>query len=228
MSAEGATVLVVDDEPEILELLRDLLEIEGFRARTAAGPEEALAAIAEGPVDCLLLDVMLPGMSGFELCRRIRQRSDVPIVLLTARDGDEDKIRGLGLGADDYVVKSASTAEVVARLKAVLRRCRTGVEPGTLDFGRLVVDVRAHEARIDGQVAALTAREFAVLRLLAEHPRQVFSREQLMERLWGTYGDGHAVTVVISKLREKIETDPARPRHIVTVRGVGYRFEDGR
>jgi DNA-binding response OmpR family regulator len=229
MSPNGATVLVVDDEPEVLDLMRDFLEAEGFRARTATGAGEALAALARASVDCLLVDVMMPGMSGFELCRQVRQTSDVPIIFLTAREADEDKIRGLGLGADDYVVKSAKAGEVVARIKAVLRRTRRQAgPPALLEFGRLAIDVRAHEARVEGRVVPLTAREFAVLRLLAEHRRQVFSRTQLMERLWGTSGDGHTVTVTISKLREKIEEDPARPRHIVTVWGVGYRFEAGR
>jgi DNA-binding response OmpR family regulator len=232
MVAHGACVLVVDDEPEILDLMRDFLEADGFQVRTAANAREAVAAIAGATVDCMLVDVMMPGTSGFELCRQLRQQTDVPIIFLTARDGGEDKIRGLGLGADDYVVKSATAGEVVARIKAVLRRYRGPSErsgpPSALEFGRLVIDVRAHEARVDGQAVPLTAKEFAVLQLLAEHPRQVFTREQLMDRLWGTYGDGHTVTVTISKLREKIELDPASPRQIVTVWGVGYRFEAGR
>jgi DNA-binding response OmpR family regulator len=147
---------------------------------------------------------------------------------LSARDADSDKIRGLGLG-DDYIVKSASPGEVLARVKAVLRRARQGRAEGpreaALDFGRLVVDVRAHEARVDGKPVPMTAREFALLRLLAEHPRQVFSRDHLFERIWGDYGDQSTVWVHIRRLREKIEVDPAQPRYIVTVWGVGYRFE---
>jgi DNA-binding response OmpR family regulator len=188
-----------------------------------------VAAFDRERVDCLVLDVMMPGVSGFEVCRSVRAASDVPVLFLSARDGDTDKIRGLGLG-DDYIVKTASPGEVVARVKAVLRRARsrppghaTGEE--LIDLGRIVVDVRAHEVRVEGRPVGLTAREFALLRLLAEHPRQLFSREHLFERLWGAYGDRSTVWVHVRRLREKIEADPTRPRHIVTVRGAGYRFE---
>ncbi len=220
------TVLVVDDEPEIVEILRDYFEANGFAVLTATDGRAALARLAEEPVDCLLLDIMMPGPSGFDICRQIRASSDVPVLFLTARDGDSDKIRGLGLG-DDYIVKSASPGEVVARVKAVLRRSHGHAEPSgaLLDFGRLVLDMPAHEARVDGRAVALTAREFALLRLLAEHPRQVFSRDQLFERLWGDYGDQSTIWVHIRRLREKIEEDPTQPRLIVTVWGLGYRFE---
>ena len=232
MAAERKpTVLVVDDEPAIVELMRDFLEAEGFGVVTARDGAEALATLARTPVDCLLLDVMMPGQSGFEVCRQVREQYDLPILFLSARDGDSDKIRGLGLGGDDYVVKSATPGEVVARVKAVLRRYRRGeatVPETVLDYGRLVLDVRAHEVRVDGRVVPFTAREFALLRLLAEHPRQVFTRDQLFERFWGEYGDRHTVTVHVGRIREKIEADPARPRHIVTVWGVGYRFEGER
>jgi DNA-binding response OmpR family regulator len=174
---------------------------------------------------------MMPGASGFEVCRQIRATSDVPILFLTARDADSEKIRGLGL-ADDYIVKSASPAEVVARVKAVLRRARgdrdtTGTD-GVLDFGRLIVDMRAHEVRVHGVPVPMTAREFALLRLLVEHPRQVFSRGHLFENVWGEYGDESTVWVHIRRLREKIEEDPSHPQLIVTVWGVGYRFEGER
>ncbi len=224
-----STVLVVDDEPEIVELMRDFLEADGFAVVAARDGEEALSLLDRTPVDCLLLDVMMPGKSGFEVCRQVRERNDLPILFLSARDEDIAKIRGLGLGADDYVVKSATPAEVVARVKAVLRRyCRDDAPAPTLDFGRLVIDVRAHEVRVDGRPVPFTAREFELLRLLAEHPRQVFTRDQLFERFWGEYGDRHTVTVHIGRIREKIEVDPSRPRHVVTVWGVGYRFEGGR
>jgi DNA-binding response OmpR family regulator len=222
------TVLVVDDEPEIVELMRDFLEAEGFAVVAARDGAEALAVLDRTPVDCLLLDVMMPGKSGFEVCRQVRERRDLPILFLSARDEDVAKIRGLGLGADDYVVKSATPAEVVARVKAVLRRYRREAPPTALDFGRLVIDVRAHEVRVDGRPVPFTAREFELLRLLAEHPRQVFTRDQLFERFWGEYGDRHTVTVHIGRIREKIEADPSRPRHVVTVWGVGYRFEGER
>ena len=225
----GPTVLVIDDEAEIVDLLRDFLEADGFAVAAASDGSEALIALDRTRVDCVILDVMMPGASGFDVCRRIREASEVPILFLSARDGDSDKIRGLGLGGDDYVVKSATPAEVVARVKAVLRRSRRVEAPSAvLDYGRLVLDVRAREVRVAGKPVAFTAREFDLLRLLAEHPRQVFTREQLFERFWGEYGDRHTVTVHVGRIREKIEEDPARPRHVVTVWGVGYRFEGER
>ena len=224
------TVLVVDDEDDIVALMRDFLEAEGYAVRTAPDGPAALAVLERQPVDCVLLDVMMPGQSGFEVLRRIRDRGDVPVLFLSARQEDSDKIRGLGLGADDYIVKSASPGEVVARIKAVLRRARRGEAPpaAVLDFGRLVIDARAREVRIDRKPIPLTAREFDLLQTLAEHPRQVFTREHLFDRLWGPYGDRHTLTVHIGRLREKIEEDPAHPRYLVTVWGVGYRFEGER
>jgi DNA-binding response OmpR family regulator len=217
-------VLVVEDEPEIAALLRDFLESDGFRVRLAADAEEAAGALAMRP-DCVLVDVMLPGASGFELCRDIRAESDVPILFLSARDSDADKIRGLGLGGDDYIVKSATPAEVVARIKAVLRRSGAGGGQGRLCFGRLEVDLAAHEALVAGRPVRMTAREFDLLRVLVQHPRQVFSREHLFELVWGSYGDRSAVSVYISRLREKIEDDRSAPCYIVTVWGAGYRFD---
>lgn len=224
------TVLVVDDEPAIVELLRDFLEADGFTVRTASDGREALAALADGRVDCVLLDVMMPDLSGFDVCRRIRDESDVPILFLSARDTDMDKIRGLGIGGDDYIVKSASPAEVVARIKAVLRRAGGTIAPvrAVLDFGRLWIDARAREVRVGGAPVLFAAREFDLLLYLAEHPRQVFTREQLFQRFWGEVGDRHSVTVHIGRIREKIEPDPTEPRYIVTVWGVGYRFEGAR
>lgn len=225
------TVLVVDDEVGIIELMRDFLEVDGFAVLTAREGAEALAILAREQVDCVLLDVMMPDVSGFEVLRRIREVTDVPVLFLSARDGDSDKIRGLRLGGDDYVVKSATPDEVVARVRAVLRRYQSGNQPqsshddGVLNFGRLVIDTRAHEVRLDGQPLVMPAREFALLRLFAEHPRQVFSRDQLFDRIWESFGDRSTVTTHIRRIREKIEDDPANPRYIVTVWGVGYRFE---
>jgi DNA-binding response OmpR family regulator len=222
------TVLVVDDDPAIAELMRDFLEADGFRVALAGDAPAAQAALAAQPVDCMLLDVMLPGQSGFELCRWVRQRRDLPILFLSAYGEDVNKIRGLGLGGDDYIVKSVTPAEVVARVRAVLRRYRGGAAPAApLSFGRLAIDVRAREVRVDGRPVALTPREFDLLALLAAHPRQVFTAEQLLERFWGKTGDRHTVTVHIGRIREKIEADPRQPRHLVTVWGVGYRFEGG-
>jgi DNA-binding response OmpR family regulator len=224
--AAGPLVLVVEDEPEIAALMRDFLEADGFRVLLAPDAEAATRPLAAGP-DCVLLDVMLPGASGFDLCRSIRAESDVPVLFLSARDGDADKIRGLGLGADDYVVKSATPAEVIARIRAVLRRSSADRRPRRLRFGRLEVDLAAHEVLVAGRAVRMTAREFELLRVLVQHPRQVFSRERLFELVWGSYGDRSAVSVYISRLREKIEDDPADPRHIATIWGAGYRFDGG-
>jgi DNA-binding response OmpR family regulator len=220
----GPLVLVVEDEPEIAALMRDFLEADGFRVQVAPDAERAAGALRLAP-DCVLLDVMLPGRSGFELCREIRAASKVPVLFLSARGGDADKIRGLGLGADDYIVKSATPAEVIARVKAVLRRSGTSRGLERLRFGGLEVDLAAHEVTVAGRPVRITAREFELLSVLVRHPRQVFSREHLFELVWGSYGDRTAVSVYISRLREKIEDDPADPRYIVTVWGAGYRFD---
>jgi DNA-binding response OmpR family regulator len=220
----STTVLLVEDEPEIVAIMGDFLRVEGFEVLAAADADEALSAVERHPVDCVVLDVMLPGRSGFDVCRRLRERSDVGILFLTAREGDSDKLRGLGLGADDYVVKSATPAEVVARVKAVLRRCGNGA-PRLLRLGRLEIDTAAHEVRIDERPVRLTAREFAILRVLAEHPRQVLSRDHLFELVWGDFGDRSAVPVYVRRLREKLEVDPSEPTLIVTVWGVGYRLD---
>jgi DNA-binding response OmpR family regulator len=223
-----ATVLLVEDEEEIVGLMRDFLEADGFGVLSAPDGGAAIRAMDGSDVDCVLLDVMLPAESGFDVCRRIRARSDVPVLFLSARDGDSDKLRGLGLGADDYIVKSATPAEVVARVHAVLRRARGGVNgrhPAPLRFGRLEIDLTAREVRVDGRVVRLTTREFDLLRLFVEHPRQVLGRDQLFERLWGPYGDRSAISVYIRKLRAKLEPDPGTPQLIVTVWGTGYRFD---
>ncbi len=220
-------VLVVEDEPEIAALLRDFLEADGFRVLLAVDGQDAAVALRTAP-DCVLLDVMLPGPSGFDLCRDIRSDSDVPVLFLSARDSDGDKLRGLGLGADDYIVKSATPAEVVARVKAVLRRSSAGRARARPRFGNLEVDLAAHEVLVAGRQVRMTGREFELLRVLVQHPRQVFSREHLFELVWGSHGDRSAVSVYISRLREKIEDDPADPRYIVTVWGAGYRFDGGR
>jgi DNA-binding response OmpR family regulator len=222
----GPLVLVVEDEHEIAVLMRDFLEADGFGVLIAADAEEAVEALRTAP-DCVLLDVMLPGTSGFDLCRDIRSASDIPVLFLSARGGDADKLRGLGLGADDYIVKSATPAEVVARVKAVLRRSAAGRGVGRLRFGSLEVDLAAHEVLVAGRLVRMTAREFEVLTVFVQHPRQVFSREHLFELVWGSHGDRSAVSVYISRLREKIEDDPADPRYIVTVWGAGYRFDGG-
>jgi DNA-binding response OmpR family regulator len=224
---EEQIILIVDDDRAILELMRDFLETDGFHVLMAQQGEEALAALATHTIHAILLDIMLPGQSGFDLCRKIREQHNVPILFLSARDSDVDKIRGLGLGGDDYIVKSATPGEVVARIKAVLRRYQHGQarHAVTLNFGRLTIDLSAREVFVEGQPIILAAREFDLLQLLAEHPRQVFTHDQLYEHFWGDFGDRHTVTVYIGRLRQKIEQDPAHPEYIVTVWGVGYRFE---
>jgi DNA-binding response OmpR family regulator len=185
----GASILVVEDDEQIAELMRDFLEAEGFQVRHAADGRETTTQLEHGHPDLVLLDVMLPDESGFEICRRLRRDSSVPVLFLSARDGDADKIRGLGLGGDDYIVKSATPAEVVARVKAVLRRTTPTGGRQRLRFGELDVDLAAHEVRCEGRLIKLTAREFELLRVLVEHPRQVFSRDQLFELVWGSLGD---------------------------------------
>ncbi len=214
-----STVLLVEDEPEIVGLLADFLAVEGFGVVAAGDPAAAIEALGTYAIACVVLDVMLPGGSGFDVCRRIREHSDVPLLFLSARGEDEDKLRGLALGADDYIVKSATPAEVVARVKAVLRRTAPGSARRRV-YGRFVVDREAHEVTADGRPVPLTAREFELLALFTDHPRQVLTREQIYERVWGSWGDRSAVAVYVRRLREKLA-----PELITTVWGVGYRFD---
>lgn len=221
------TVLIVDDDKEIVELMRDYLEDEQFDTTSAFNAVEALEALNRGPVDCILMDVMMPGQSGLDLCRHIRKTRDLPILFLSARGEDMDKIRGLTLGGDDYIVKSATPEEVVARIKAVLRRYDKSEKAPKSEwrFGKLVLDVKAHEAVLDGRPLPLTPKEFDMLCLFAEHPRQVFTYDQLLQRFWDGIGDKHTVTVHIGRIREKIEADPRKPTILTNVWGIGYRFE---
>lgn len=221
------TVLIVDDDKEIVELMKDFLEDEQFETIEAYNAAQAIESLDRNRVDCILMDVMMPGQSGLELCRQIRKTQDTPILFLSARGEDVDKIRGLSLGGDDYIVKSATPEEVVARIKAVLRRYSKHEKNFNLElnFGRLVLDIMAHEARVKGIPISMTPKEFDILRLFAEYPRQVFTYEQLIQRFWDGIGDKHSVTVHIGRLREKIEEDPRKPKLITNVWGVGYRFE---
>ncbi|XID93234.1 response regulator transcription factor [Paenibacillaceae bacterium WGS1546] len=223
------TVLVVDDDRSIVELLRDFLENDRFRVITAGDAAEAWALFRQHPVDCIVLDIMMPGQDGFELCRRIRKTSDVPVLFLSARGDDVDKIRGLTLGGDDYIVKSASPGEIVARVKAVMRRAAARRQPDDkiLDYGDIRINLSAREVLVEGKNVALTPKEFELLRLFAEHPRHVFTYEQLLDKFWDGVGDKHTVRVHLSRLREKIESDPNRPRYLVNVWGIGYRFDGG-
>jgi two-component system, OmpR family, response regulator ResD len=222
------TVLVVDDEPIVRDVVVRYLERDGFRTLTAADGDTARALIEERALSLVVLDVMLPGTDGLSLCRWIRERSRLPVILLTARGEEADRIVGLELGADDYVTKPFSPRELAARVRTVLRRSNGSAPPReTIAFGEIELDGASREARRDGSVVGLTAKEFELLWFLASHPRHVFSRDQLMARVWGYEAavDTGTVTVHVRRLREKIEADPGRPRHLHTVWGAGYRLD---
>jgi len=228
----ASRILVIDDDITVAEVVSRYLEREGFAVEVErdgrAGLERALAE----PPDLVILDLMLPGIDGLEVCRRLRALAPVPVIMLTARGHESDRIVGLELGADDYVAKPFSPRELVARVRAVLRRARGPLAPLPLgqplvfDDGDLHVDVAAREALLGGKVVALTAREFELLVFLIRHPRQAFRREDLLQQVWGSrYGDTSTVTVHVRRLREKVERDPSDPQRIATVWGVGYRWE---
>ncbi len=219
-------ILVVDDEPQIVDLLRSYLARDGFDVDEAADGEAAFAAFLRLRPDLVILDLMLPRLDGREVCRRIRASSHTPIIMLTARDEETDKLLGLELGADDYITKPFSPREVVARVRAVLRRGSWELSD-LMRVGDLVVDLRAHEVRLKGKRVDLTPTEFRLLETLAGHPNQVFTRMQLIDRVQGHAFEGYERTVDahIKNLRGKIEPDPKNPRYIVTVFGVGYKFQ---
>jgi len=223
-----STVLVVDDEPIVRDVVVRYLARDGHRTLEAGDGEEARRLLERDAASLVVLDVMLPGIDGLELCRWIRARSDLPIVMLTARGEEADRIVGLELGADDYLTKPFSPRELAVRVRNLLRR--TGAPPRspgeTLAFGDVTVDLAAREARKAGRPLALTLKEFDLLAFLAAHPRRVFSRDQLMERVWGYTSalDTGTVTVHVRRLRTKIEDEPSRPRHLETVFGAGYRL----
>jgi DNA-binding response OmpR family regulator len=222
-----ATVLVVDDEPIVREVVVRYLEREGYRTLEASDGDQARELLERDSPSLVVLDVMLPGTDGLTLCRWIRARSELPVILLTARGEEADRIVGLELGADDYVTKPFSPRELAARVRTVLRRSVTTVDGETRrSFGDLAIDAGTREVTKGGQALRLTAREFDLLWFLARHPRQVFSRGQLMDRVWGYEAalDTGTVTVHVRRLREKIEDDPSRPARLETVWGVGYRF----
>ena len=223
------TILVVDDEPSIVEVVSLYLRREGFEVITASEGDAALAAAREHHPDLIVLDIMLPKRSGLEITRILRQEQSSPIILLTARGDEADRIVGLELGADDYVVKPFSPREVVARVKAVLRRTTRDTTEDVerpLTAGAMSIVPSERIVTIDSRRVELTAREFDLLHFLASHPRQVFTRDQLLDRVWGTeyIADESTVTVHVRRLREKIEPDPSRPQYVLTVWGVGYKF----
>jgi DNA-binding response OmpR family regulator len=222
-----ARILIVEDEPNIREVIGLYLRRAGYEVQAASDGQAALESLVNQLPDLVILDLMLPHIGGLEIARWLRERGDTPIIMLSARREEPERIAGLEMGADDYVVKPFSPQELVSRVRAVLRRTQGGPEPGPLVFDELSIDPRTRLVEVRGEERSLTAREFDLLWTMARHPRQVFSRDQLLDLVWGLteYIGPSTVTVHIRRLREKIEDDPAKPRHILTVWGVGYRFE---
>jgi DNA-binding response OmpR family regulator len=229
---DASTILLVDDEDSIQKLLTYPLEREGFRVVPARDGEEALARFSEQHVDLVVLDVMLPRVDGLEVCRRLRAQSTVPIIMLTARDDELDKVLGLELGADDYITKPFSIREFRSRVRALLRRAATPRPPApdedVISADGLVIDVPKRTVEVGGRPVQLTYVEFELLRTLASHPGRVYTRRMLLESLWGgsDYREPRTIDVHVRHLREKLEQDPREPEFILTVRGVGYRFRD--
>jgi two-component system response regulator RegX3 len=228
----GGRILVADDEPSVRESVGYALEQEGFQVTLAEDGEDAEGRLTNADFDLLILDIMMPGKSGLDICREVRARSPVPIILLTAKDAEVDKVVGLEVGADDYMTKPFSVRELLGRVRAQLRRReldRTdGAEGTAIEAGPVTIDLARHLVTVRGEPVNLTRSEFQVLRLLAENPGQVFSRKEIMEELWQTEfrGDVRACDVHISNLRQKVERDPQKPELVLTVRRVGYRFAD--
>jgi two-component system response regulator RegX3 len=222
-------VLVVEDEESFSEALSYMLRREGFEVAVAATGPDALSEFDRSGADLVLLDLMLPGLSGTEVCRTLRQRSSVPVIMLTARDSEIDKVVGLELGADDYVTKPFSSRELVARIRAVLRRRSEPEElvPATLSAGPVRMDVDRHVVTVNGGQVPLPLKEFDLLELLLRNAGRVLTRGQLIDRVWGAdyVGDTKTLDVHVKRLRAKIEPDPSNPRFLVTVRGLGYKFE---
>lgn len=229
---EQRSILVIEDEQPIIEILSFNLQKEGYQVYEAMDGAQGLELALSKQPDLILLDVMLPSLDGFEICKRVREKSSVPIIMLTAREEEVDKVLGLELGADDYMTKPFSMRELVARVKAHLRR--TSIDksevvkenPDVIVSGGLSINVDRYEVKKNGKVVEITLREFELLNFLATQPDKIFSRESLLENVWGYeyYGDVRTVDVTVRRLREKIEDDPSNPKYIVTKRGVGYYF----
>lgn len=229
----GSRILVVDDEKNIVDIIKYNLKKEGYEVMTAGDGEEALRLNEEFKPDIILLDIMMPKLDGYAVCRKVREKYDTPIIMLTARAEEVDKVLGLELGADDYVTKPFGTRELMARVKANLRRRNISEEASyestdkdVLYFGKLTIDLKRFEVKKDGSILDLTLREFELLKFLASQKTQVFSRETLLEKVWGYeyFGDVRTVDVTVRRLREKLEDDPSKPAYILTKRGVGYYF----
>lgn len=238
MSRNQLTIMVVDDEKTIREVVRRYLELEGYNVLEAETGPQAISMLHDTSPDLIVLDIMLPGVDGFAITRKLRNpndyaplsvNGDVPIIFLTARTDEVDRITGFEVGADDYLVKPFSPRELVARVKAVLRRSGTGAAGAEqpISFDRLTLDPRSRTVTVADELVTLTAKEFDLLWFLVRHPRQVFSRSQLLDNVWGYefYGDESTVTVHVRRLREKIEDDPGKPVFIQTVWGIGYKFD---
>ena len=229
--ASTRPVLVVDDEPMVRSLLVRLLRMEGYAVIEAGDGQTALDLVASRQPDLVLLDVMLPGRDGLDVLGDLRQKTDVPVILVSARGEEADRVLGLKLGADDYVVKPFSSAELSARIESLLRRAQTrhGPDAGAkLSFDGLVIDLTSRDVTVAGERVDMTAKEFDLLAFLARSPRQVFTRDQLLHQVWGSSSEWQSdatITEHVRRLRRKIEDDPDNPRWITTVRGVGYRFE---
>ena len=226
------TILIIEDDKSIAELQRDYLEIEGFLVELALTGEEGLnKALNDDQVDLILLDLMLPGVDGFHICKTVRDKKDIPILMVSAKKEDIDKIRGLGLGADDYIVKPFSPSELVARVKAHISRYERLIskEPqkAMVSYRGLSMDIESRRVYVNNREVMLTVKEFDLLLFLAMHPDHVLSKEQLFEQIWGldSFGDISTVTVHIRKIREKIELDASQPQYIETIWGAGYRFK---
>ncbi len=222
-------ILIVEDEESFSDPLSYLLQKEGFVTAVAATGPEALAEFDANGADLVLLDLMLPGLSGTEVCRALRAKSSVPIIMLTAKDSEIDKVVGLEMGADDYVTKPYSARELLARVRAVLRRLAEADEPAgaPVQAGPVRMDVDRHVVTVNGKVTSMPLKEFELLELLLRHAGRVLTRGQLIDRVWGSdyVGDTKTLDVHVKRLRAKIEPDPGNPRHILTVRGLGYKFE---
>ena len=223
-------ILIVEDEPSLSEPLAYLLTREGYETTVVADGAAALTTFDQAGADLVLLDLMLPGLPGTEVCRELRQRSSVPIIMLTAKDSEVDIVVGLELGADDYVTKPYSTRELLARIRAVMRRQSDegDLEDGVLTAGSVRMDVDKHQVTVDGREIAMPLKEFELLELLLRNAGRVLTRGQLIDRVWGAdyFGDTKTLDVHVKRIRSKIEPDPSNPRMLVTVRGLGYRFED--
>ena len=224
-------ILIVEDDPAVRDIVKIALEREGMTVEAVSDGETALESFrSTSPVDLAILDIMLPGIDGITLCQEIRRSSDIPIVMLTARDSETDVVVGLTVGADDYVTKPVSPVELVSRVRAHLRRRRMDAQAANMkyEFPGLVVDLSRRRVWVEGEQVDLTATEFEILSFLAAHPGWVYSRQQIMQQLWGEnfYGEARSADVHIQRIRKKIEQDPKNPRYVQTVRGIGYKFAE--